>query len=127
MPLLEREAWARQKLQSGTCDAIVEIAVNAKKESLNHCQTMHLNPQLNILPITDYNLMRGGSIYDVELANNISEAILQVLGSTSYNEMLARNFRFSETCGEVGTDEMITVEQVSRVLHMYDRYTGVRH
>lgn len=36
MPLLEREAWARQQLQSGGCDAIIEIAVNAKKESLQH-------------------------------------------------------------------------------------------
>ena len=38
-----RQVWALGALQTGECDALLEILPTAKDLSLKHCDTMHLN------------------------------------------------------------------------------------
>jgi hypothetical protein len=118
LTVAEREPWARAELQAGACDAVLEMAVNAKAESLRFCDTMHLVPGVGILPVVDYNLMRGG---DLALWRNVSSAILATLGRPAYTEMLARNMRFDQSCPAAGAAETskITVERMSGAFFVF--------
>ena len=111
MPTQDREPWARDMLHRGECSAIVEIGVNAKRESLMHCDSMYLAPSIEIMPIQDYNLMREN---DVDAWRDVSDATLKVLGSHSYNRMVRDNLKFDQSCDNhpgAGTDK-ITVKQM---------------
>ena len=112
MSTADREPWARGMLQRGECAAIVEIGVNAQRESLLHCDTMHLAPNIEIEPIHDYQLMRDD---DLGAWREVSDAILKVLGTPAYSRMVHENMRFGQTCGDRhGSDtDKITVEQMS--------------
>ena len=50
--------WAREELARGGCDAIIEIAVNARAEALAHCDDLHLHADMAFQDVVDYNLMR---------------------------------------------------------------------
>jgi len=112
MSTAAREPWARDMLQRGECAAIVEIGVNAKRESLLHCDTMYLAPNIEFMPIHDYQLMRDD---DLDAWREVSDAVLKVLGRPAYHRILHDNMRFDQTCDDrpgSGNAE-ITVEQMS--------------
>ena len=82
-------------LQRGDCTAIVEIEPNAKAESLEHCDSLYLAPNIEIEPVHDYQLMRDD---DLDAWREVSEAILEVLATRAYNRMLVDNMRYDQTC-----------------------------
>ena len=77
--------WARDALQNGECDAIMEIKSSAKLFALEHCDTMQLHPDVEFAEIVDFNLMRAS---DLDLWQNVSEAILLTLKRPAYAAMV---------------------------------------
>jgi hypothetical protein len=117
-----RQVWAHTALQTGECDAILEILPSAKAFSLKHCDTVHLDRGLDFFPVTDYNIMRGD---DIELWRNVSEAILLTMATPAYNEMVTRNLRFAESCPSTRNDtSKVTAAQMSGVVRTWHMVYG---
>ena len=94
--------WARKQLQDGVCEAIVDIKVDAKTESLEHCSTMHLHNELQFEAIHDVGIIRAN---DTALWQNMSRAIANLVsgpGTPAYSDMLSRHLQYGMAC----TDEM---------------------
>ena len=128
--MLARIAWAQDNLQNGTCDAILDINVNAKPESLQNCRTMHLNTNIAFLNNHNLNLMRGN---DTELNFKVSKAIMDVRLSPAYPRILKDTIGFGTSCEETlaaaneGFDSegltSITVERMSGTLVIFAAFS----
>ena len=97
MDMLARFPWARDNLQNGTCDAILDININAKSESLQHCRTMHLSTNMAFLNNHNLNLMRAN---DTELHFKVSNSIIDVRLSPAYPRILKDTIGFGISCEE---------------------------
>jgi hypothetical protein len=87
--------WARAQLQHGACDAIVDILVDAKAESLEHCSTMQLSPNLQFDPVYDVGIMRDTNS---SLFHNVTTAIGRLVTGPAYSAMLSRHLQYDRSC-----------------------------
>ena len=109
--------WARDALQNGECDAIMEIKSSAKLFALEHCDTMQLHPDVEFAEIVDFNLMRAS---DLDLWQNVSEAILLTLKRPAYAAMVQDHFRFDQSCAaKTSSTSRISVRQLSGVFFVF--------
>jgi len=115
-------AWARDRLQNGECDAIVDGQPTAVAQALDHCSTMSLNQDIRFDYASVYHTMRQN---DTELATRMSTVTLTLLGSKRYQEILKSSLGIGTSCDrESSTDDedvgdQITVWQMSGVFIVF--------
>jgi hypothetical protein len=91
MAAADRIAWGQQNLQNGTCDAILDINVNLKPESLGlsgdpeACHNMHLNQDAEFGFNNNINIMRWS---DRDLYHNVSQHILALTMTPQYTRII---------------------------------------
>ncbi|CAD7949106.1 unnamed protein product [Amoebophrya sp. A120] len=161
------DTWAREQLFAGNCDAIVEMNDMAQSESLRFCDTLHLNPdvQLGAWYTTAYYLDESnqnewdrlmataataqGTNYTCNsnetaalgfekkrecfpthpwlefpgmLSVFVNRETKKILNNQMYFDMLQRNMRLGESCGnnaDAETDDTIKLAHLAVAFIVY--------
>jgi len=123
MPGENRSQWSYEMLNSGRCDAILDINVNLKPESLgetgikNACSNLYLNPYVEFIDNYNVGMFRA---QDAALFHNVSQAMIAVNTSPAYARILQDTIGFGLSCDKIleqrrqnlDVDPAITVEQM---------------